>query len=97
MPEKNSHCSYCGAAFADAQPWPRTCTTCKETSFTNPLPVAVVLVPVGAGLLAVRRAIPPGRGQLALPGGYCSSHEIESTILDCRKRSNRQDARTARI
>ncbi|MCI0579032.1 MAG: methyltransferase domain-containing protein [Chloroflexi bacterium] len=36
----------------------------------NPLPVAVVLQPVDGGLLAVRRAIEPGRGKLALPGGY---------------------------
>jgi ADP-ribose pyrophosphatase YjhB (NUDIX family) len=32
--------------------------------------VAVILVPVGAGLLAVRRSIEPGKGLLALPGGF---------------------------
>lgn len=36
----------------------------------NPLPVAVVLLPVEDGLLAVRRAIEPHKGSLALPGGY---------------------------
>lgn len=38
--------------------------------YKNPLPVAVVLLPVAkGGLLTVRRNIPPV-GQLALPGGY---------------------------
>jgi len=74
-PTRNSHCSYCGAPFADGQPWPRTCATCGQMSFLNPLPVAVVLVPVGNGLLAVRRAIPPRAGELALPGGYINLGE----------------------
>lgn len=39
-------------------------------TYRNPLPVSVVLLPVADGLLVVRRAIDPGRGQLALPGGF---------------------------
>lgn len=69
-PIKHSHCSYCGAAYAEGQPWPRRCATCDQVSYLNPLPVSVVLVPVDAGLLVVRRAIPPRQGQLALPGGF---------------------------
>ena len=34
-----------------------------------------MLVPVGGGLLAVRRGIEPGRGRLALPGGYLGVDE----------------------
>lgn len=67
---KNSHCSYCGHPFAANQPWPRTCANCQKTSYVNPIPVAVVLVPVDNGLLLVRRAIEPRKGQLALPGGF---------------------------
>lgn len=67
---KNNHCSYCGHPFAVEQPWPRTCDHCANISFLNPLPVAVVIIPVDDGVLAVRRGIPPRQGQLALPGGY---------------------------
>lgn len=42
--------------------------------YENPKPVTVGLMPVlgpeGIGLLVVRRAIEPGKGKLALPGGY---------------------------
>lgn len=69
---KNSHCSYCGEPFADADgPWPRQCSRCDNRSYLNPLPVSVVLLPVGGdGLLLIRRAIPPREGMLALPGGF---------------------------
>src|SRR5207249_2491212 len=46
-----------------------------ETSYLNPKPVAVAVQPVGAGLLAVRRAIPPALERLALPGGYVEVDE----------------------
>lgn len=39
-------------------------------SFVNPLPVAVLVVPVDSGVLVIRRGIEPGIGQLALPGGF---------------------------
>ncbi|BAL86895.1 putative NUDIX hydrolase [Actinoplanes missouriensis 431] len=49
---------------------PRRCTACGETTYRNPSPVAVAVQPVGAGLLVVRRGIPPAEGRLALPGGF---------------------------
>lgn len=70
MPVKNSHCSYCGRRFAEGQPWPRACAACGSVSYLNPLPVAVVLLPVDDGLLVIRRTLPDGRGKLALPGGF---------------------------
>jgi ADP-ribose pyrophosphatase YjhB (NUDIX family) len=51
------------------------CAACGNTSFVNPLPVSVVLLPVDDGLLAVRRNIAPQIGQLALPGGYINRGE----------------------
>src|SRR5918993_2143282 len=39
--------------------------------YQNTPTVVVVLVPMGAGLLMIRRALPgEGQGKLALPGGY---------------------------
>lgn len=75
MSEKHSHCGYCGAAFEVGQSWPRTCRGCGNSSFLNPLPVAVILQPVDDGLLVVRRAIDPAVGRLALPGGFIDHGE----------------------
>ena len=74
-PEKDAHCGYCGRAFAAGQAWPRVCAGCGEVTYRNPLPVAVLLVPVGDGLLLVRRGIEPGKGRLAFPGGYINLGE----------------------
>jgi ADP-ribose pyrophosphatase YjhB (NUDIX family) len=74
-PAQNSHCSWCGAAFDPGSAWPRTCASCGSTSFLNPLPVVIVLIPVDRGVLVVRRSIQPGFGLLALPGGYINFGE----------------------
>ena len=72
---RNSHCSWCGEPFLPDAPWPRTCVSCGQTSYLNPLPVAVLLLPVDDGLLVVRRTVPPGAGRLALPGGFINLGE----------------------
>jgi 8-oxo-dGTP diphosphatase len=77
---QHSHCSYCGTAYPDDAPWPRVCAGCTETTWRNPLPVAVLLMPVrtgsgSTGLVVVRRDIEPARGQLALPGGFIETGE----------------------
>jgi ADP-ribose pyrophosphatase YjhB (NUDIX family) len=66
--DKFAHCGYCGVAFAGAA-WPRVCAACGETTWRNPIPVAVLVLPVGDGVLVIRRNIPPV-GKLALPGGF---------------------------
>ena len=69
MSEIHTYCSYCGSAFVELG-WPRHCATCENTTYRNPIPVMVVLLPVDDGLLTVRRGIPPKEGELALPGGF---------------------------
>ena len=67
---KNTYCSYCGEAFTTAPTYPRQCQNCNSVTYVNPLPVAVVLLPIEGGLLTVRRNIEPKKGMLALPGGF---------------------------
>jgi ADP-ribose pyrophosphatase YjhB (NUDIX family) len=76
----HAHCSYCGARWPEDLGWPRTCATCGETTWSNPLPVAVVLLPVSyadgrTGVVVVRRDIEPFRGDIALPGGFIETGE----------------------
>lgn len=75
MYKRNSHCSYCGQAFATEQAWPRTCANCQQTSYLNPTPVSVVVLPVDNGVLTVRRGIEPRKGSIALPGGFINLGE----------------------
>jgi ADP-ribose pyrophosphatase YjhB (NUDIX family) len=70
MFEKNTCCSHCGARFPVAEPWPITCHACSNTNYLNPIPVVVLLAPVGEGLVVARRNIEPQKGTLVLPGGY---------------------------
>lgn len=70
MLKKNTHCSFCGALFFDPEAWPRTCHACGNTTYLNPIPVVVVLLPVADGLVVIRRNIEPQKGTLTLPGGY---------------------------
>lgn len=91
----HTHCSHCGTAYEAGAPWPRLCPGCGETTWRNPLPVAVALLPVDAsdadgarrGLVAVRRDIEPARGQLALPGGFIEVGESwqEATVRELRE------------
>jgi len=79
MNARDSYCGYCGTAFAPPLAYPRTCASCGAEIWANPIPVAVVLVPVTSGgrtgLLVVRRGIEPGKGKLALVGGFVEEHE----------------------
>ena len=83
-PAQHSHCSYCGTAYP-ATPWPRRCAGCGETTWRNPLPVAVAVLPVrttqGLGVVVQRRDIEPARGLLSLPGGFIEHGEDWRTAL----------------
>lgn len=78
---RDTFCSFCGTAYPPVAGYPRTCVndTCGKTVWANPIPVAVVLTPIvqggREGILVVRRGIEPGRGKLALAGGFLEEHE----------------------
>ena len=87
MHKIHSHCSYCGVRFPLEAPWPRQCDGCGNTSYLNPLPVAVVLMPVGEGLVLIRRNTEPQKGTLTLPGGYIDLGETwqEAGVRELRE------------
>lgn len=76
---RDTFCSYCGTKYEEPLAYPRTCASCKTTIWANPIPVAVVLVPIvrgdRTGLLVVRRGIEPGKGKLAIVGGFVEENE----------------------
>ncbi|OHV35988.1 MULTISPECIES: NUDIX domain-containing protein [Pseudofrankia] len=89
---QNSFCSYCGTRYGPDATWPRVCAACGETTYRNPTPVAVALLPVvmpagERGLVVVRRDIDPGRGELGLPGGFMDVGEVwrEATVRELRE------------
>ena len=72
---RQTHCAFCGTRFADRDDWPRDCPGCGETTWRNPTPVGVALLPVRdtdgtVALVVARRTIQPALGALSLPGGY---------------------------
>lgn len=68
------HCSYCGHRLPHHAGWPRTCASCGSVAYRNPLPVAVLAVPVeDLGVLMVRRVDHPAG--LAFPSGYIEHGE----------------------
>ncbi|HEX6869902.1 MAG TPA: NUDIX domain-containing protein [Micromonosporaceae bacterium] len=89
---QHDHCSYCGTRYQADLTWPRTCAGCGETTWSNPLPVAVVLLPVsypdgGTGMVVVRRDVDPYRGEIALPGGFIETGESwqEAAVRELRE------------
>lgn len=87
-PRAFSHCHACGTDYA-SQAWPRTCFACRRVVYRNPTPVALAVVPVRDGVVGVCRAITPGLGEWALPGGYIDEGE---TAEQAASRELREEA-----
>jgi len=68
--QRNTYCSFCGTSLPTLINFPKKCLQCTNVIYLNPLPVAVAIVPIENGILAVRRNIEPQKGLLALPGGF---------------------------
>lgn len=76
MAKRDSHCSWCGAAHV-IETWPRACSGCGNMTYKNPLPVAVVVLPIDDGVLLIRRGI----SAPAAPAGSPSSDVRASGAL----------------
>jgi 8-oxo-dGTP pyrophosphatase MutT (NUDIX family) len=73
--KKGSHCGFCGTRFTEQKLWPRKCFRCYNDSYSNPLPVSVVIISFDydeedTGVVIQQRNIEPKKGQWALTGGY---------------------------
>jgi 8-oxo-dGTP pyrophosphatase MutT (NUDIX family) len=80
---KNAHCGWCGSKFAEQITYPRKCFRCGKGTYSNPIPVAVAMIPMWrdaslslpTGLLIGKRNIQPKKDQWALPGGFMEMNE----------------------
>lgn len=75
---KHSHCSFCGQKFVEKSPenWNvKPCSSCKQETWNNPIPVVLMLIPVEDGVAIIRRGDDPGKGGLAFPGGHLECWE----------------------
>jgi ADP-ribose pyrophosphatase YjhB (NUDIX family) len=77
---KDTFCSYCGTRHTN-NVYPLTCPSCQTITYSNPIPVSVVLVPVEIdnkiGLLVGKRNIQPKKGKFTFFGGFV---EMEDTM-----------------
>jgi len=78
-------CHFCGTKYTQTENYPRQCTFCGKEVWRNTTPVAVVLIPIANGLLAIRRNVEPHIGSLALPGGFINFGESweKACVREC--------------
>lgn len=100
--KKNVYCSYCGTRFTEQVLWPRKCFRCYNDSWSNPLPVVVVMqtavrwrakrgrTHAEYGVIIQQRNIEPKKGLWALTGGYIDAGETwqEAAVREVREEMN---------
>ncbi len=93
------YCPQCSAPFLVSEAWPKTCSICPYQEWGNPKAVAVAVCGFDGSVLLQRRNIPPGRGRLALIGGYVNAQETpEQTVArELREETERCDPHTGEV
>lgn len=90
MMNNRKFCGNCGAAYVDPDIWPRSCTTCNDIAWRNPIPVTFVVQPIydaetnRSGLAIAQRANNPGANQWAFIGGFVDMCDM--SLEDAAKR-----------
>lgn len=71
------YCARCGNAMSRApgREGHLHCVGCGFVHYRNPLPAVALVVRNGDRVLLVRRAVPPAKGMLCLPGGFLEMGE----------------------
>lgn len=76
-------CQVCGGGLLGVRGH-MECRDCGMVHYRNPLPAVMVLAGDSGGrVLLVRRAFPPARGELCLPGGFM---DLDETPEECARR-----------
>ncbi len=74
-------CSKCGTQHLE-ETFPKKCKSCGLESYQNPIPVVIAVIPVtGGGIVVQQRGISPGKGELALPGGFMELGETPQEAI----------------
>ena len=77
-------CPYCGTLLHNQVrhgAWRPVCSACGFVQFHDPKVAVGALVTRDEAVLLVRRGVPPGKGQWALPGGFMDAGEAPETAL----------------
>ena len=73
-----NYCPSCGDGLQpqnDGESLRPYCKACGRFYYSNPVPAACCIVPLGDALLYVQRAVEPCKGQWTFPGGFVEIHE----------------------
>lgn len=82
---KDSFCSFCGTKHSIPSSstsiiYPLKCSNCSNITYSNAIPVSVVLVPVEIdskiGLLVGKRNIEPQKGKFGFFGGFVENEDV---------------------
>ncbi|MFN8380108.1 MAG: GNAT family N-acetyltransferase [Anaerolineae bacterium] len=71
-------CPICGHALGEREEGGRirqACENCGYVHYVNPVPAVGILIEMDGGLVLIRRANPPHRGEWTLPSGFIEADE----------------------
>jgi 8-oxo-dGTP diphosphatase len=84
MAKTYRYCPYCATALVEKFRFEQVrpiCPACGFVYFRDPKVAVIALVIQDGRILLVQRAVDPGKGQWALPGGYMDADEMPAIAL----------------